>query len=119
MAVARLKKVGDAAGVASTIATLDKKMPLLLGFLENEDDDVSQTVTEFAHTYITMLRASLPLSPQHALNIKACTLHNDICRKLFFLLWITDRRLLCQCYLKGVMSVCFFYIEPEPQDQEP
>lgn len=48
---------------------LENKIPLLFKFLSNEDDDVSGTVTQFAHDYITHLK-SAPITERQKQNMK-------------------------------------------------
>ena len=38
------------------------KIPLMLKFLANEDDDVSGAVTKFAHDWLTLLKQLSPLT---------------------------------------------------------
>ncbi len=45
--------------------SLESKVALMLKFLEHEDDDVSGTVVQFAHDYITCLKQIPQPSQQH------------------------------------------------------
>lgn len=59
----RLSKSGDAVSLAETQSALEAKIPYMLHFLGNEDDDISGAVSEFAQEYISMLKTSGSLSP--------------------------------------------------------
>ena len=44
------------------LEALENKIPLMLKFLANEDDDVSGAVTQLSHDYITTLKQLTPLA---------------------------------------------------------
>lgn len=54
--IIKLSKKGDAGSRELAKAELCSKIPLMLHFLGNEDDDVSQGVVEFAREYIQYLK---------------------------------------------------------------
>ena len=41
---------------------VEAKLPYLLQFLANSDDDVSGNIAPFAHDYVTLLKQTVPLS---------------------------------------------------------
>lgn len=41
---------------------IEAKLPYMLKFLANSDDDVSANIAPFAHDYVTMLKQTVPLS---------------------------------------------------------
>ena len=55
----RLASKGSAKNLEITMAALEGKIPYMLQFLGNEDDDVSSAVVDFASEYIAMMK-SLP-----------------------------------------------------------
>ena len=52
----RLASKGSAKNIGTTMAALEGKVPYMLRFLGNEDDDVSSAVVEFASEYIAMMK---------------------------------------------------------------
>ncbi|CAN7989362.1 unnamed protein product, partial [Ixodes hexagonus] len=54
--IIKLSKKGDSVSREKAKAELASKIPLMLHFLGNEDDDVSQGVAEFAREYIQYLK---------------------------------------------------------------
>ena len=54
----------DETGAAASKQAIEAKLPYLLQFLANADDDVSGTIAPFAHDYVTMLKQTVPLTDQ-------------------------------------------------------
>ncbi|XP_074646295.1 exportin-T-like [Tubulanus polymorphus] len=66
----KISKTGDVENAALIMQALENKVPLMLKFLDNEDDDVSGAVSLFAHDYITMLKSINPISEKQRQNIE-------------------------------------------------
>jgi hypothetical protein len=66
----RLVKSKDPTNASVTANALESKLPYMLWFLANSDDDVSGTIAPFAHEYVTLLKQSLPLNPNQKEFIK-------------------------------------------------
>lgn len=49
---------------------MENKVPLLLTFLGDEDDDVSSAVISFAQDYINVLKQMNPISPTQRENME-------------------------------------------------
>ena len=58
----RLVKNRDETNARVTKQAIEAKLPYLLQFLANADDDVSGTIAPFAHDYVTMLKQTVPLN---------------------------------------------------------
>ena len=54
----------DETNAAASKQAIEAKLPYLLQFLANADDDVSGTIAAFAHDYVTMLKQTVPLTDQ-------------------------------------------------------
>lgn len=54
--ISRLQKLKDTEGMAIAANAVNMKTDLLLKFLSNDDDEVSQAVTEFAREYLQFLK---------------------------------------------------------------
>ena len=54
----------DEVNARVTKQAIEAKLPYMLQFLANADDDVSGTIAPFAHDYVTMLKQTVPLSDQ-------------------------------------------------------
>ena len=66
----RLVKSKEVESSKVPLAAIEAKVPLMLRFLSCEDDDVSGTVTQFAHDYITTLKQLAPLKQEHKQSVK-------------------------------------------------
>jgi len=66
----RLVKSNDETNARVTKQAIEAKLPYLLQFLSNADDDVSGTIAPFAHDYVTMLKQTVPLSDQQKQFVK-------------------------------------------------
>ena len=62
----RLSKSSDALNARVSRQAVEAKLPYLLKFLANPDDDVSGNVAPFAHDYLTLLKQTTPLSDSQA-----------------------------------------------------
>jgi len=60
---------------ALILKAIEGKIPYMLRFLSHEDDDISETVTEFAHAYLGLLKQMKTIPPQH----------RDYLRKLLYI----------------------------------
>ncbi len=58
----RLAKAKEEEEAKVIFDALHSKIPLMLKFLGNEDDDVSGAVTKFAHDWLTLLKQLSPLT---------------------------------------------------------
>lgn len=74
MCFCRLVKSHGAKGAAQvTFEALESKVPFMLKFLGSEDDDVSGTISPFAHDYMTLLKQMLPLDDKHRAIVQVST----------------------------------------------
>jgi len=73
MRVCRMVKSRDEVNARMTKQAIEAKLPYLLQFLANADDDVSGTIAPFAHDYVTMLKQTVPLSDQQKEFVKVQT----------------------------------------------
>lgn len=60
-----VKSHGVKGAAQVTFEALESKVPFMLKFLGSEDDDVSGTISPFAHDYMTLLKQMLPLDDKH------------------------------------------------------
>jgi len=58
----RLVKSRDEVNARLSKQAVEAKLPYMLKFLSNADDDISGNVAPFAHDYVTMLKQTVPLS---------------------------------------------------------
>lgn len=58
----RLVKMKEVDNATVSLDAVENKVPLMVKFLGNEDDDVSGGVTQFTHDYITTLKQLTPLT---------------------------------------------------------
>ena len=72
----RLQKAEDNANARVTMEALESKIPLMFRFLGNDDDDVSEAVTQFSQEYITVLKQIKPLSPKQRESVEVCSKSN-------------------------------------------
>jgi len=68
----RFVKNKDEANATVSRQAIEAKLPYLLQFLSNADDDVSGTVAPFAHDYVTLLKQTTPLSDCQKEFVKVC-----------------------------------------------
>ena len=54
------------------MTALEAKIPYMLRFLGDEDDDVSEAVMEFANEYIAMIKALPSMSQGQKKHIEVC-----------------------------------------------
>ena len=79
-------KSKDSEKAALSLSALENKVPLMLKFLANEDDDVSGAATQFAHDYLTTLKQLCPLNENRQALVKVRHTSNiynhvkDICK---------------------------------------
>lgn len=66
---------GDIGQAGSILKAIEGKIPYMLRFLSHEDDDISETVAEFAHSYLGLLKQMKAIPPQHI----------DFLRKLLYI----------------------------------
>ncbi|XP_064605610.1 exportin-T-like isoform X2 [Liolophura sinensis] len=66
----KLVKAGDLPNANFTLQAIENKVPLLLTFLGDEDDDVSSAVISFAQDYINVLKQMNPISPTQRENME-------------------------------------------------
>jgi len=60
--VYRLLKSKDEVNARISRQAIEAKLPYMLQFLANTDDDVSGNIAPFAHDYVTLLKQTVPLS---------------------------------------------------------
>lgn len=60
--VYRLLKSKDEVNARISRQAIEAKLPYMLQFLANTDDDVSGNIVPFAHDYVTLLKQTVPLS---------------------------------------------------------
>lgn len=72
----RLTKANSSAQLDITTGAIERKFPLMLKFLGNEDDDVSAAVCSFAHDYVTMLKHSSQMAQTHRDKVEVLSLWN-------------------------------------------
>jgi len=58
----RLVKNKDVVNARLSKQAVETKLPYMLRFLANADDDVSGNMAPFAHDYVTLLKQTVPLS---------------------------------------------------------
>jgi len=58
----RLVKNRDEVNARISKQAIEAKLPYMLKFLANSDDDVSGNIAQFSHDYLTLLKQSVPLS---------------------------------------------------------
>ena len=58
----RLAKNNDEVNATISKQAVEAKLPYMLKFLANSDDDVSGNIAPFAHDYLTLLKQSAPLT---------------------------------------------------------
>ena len=75
----RVFRAGNSPSDQAEIQTaLETKIPKMLRFLGDEDDDVSGGVVDFASEYITMLKTKgPPLTSTHREHVKVSLWHRD------------------------------------------
>ncbi|XP_050413849.2 exportin-T isoform X2 [Patella vulgata] len=66
----KLVKSNDQENTQITLRALEHKIPFMLRFLGDEDDDVSGAVTGFAQDYIALLKQVVPLTPSQRENVE-------------------------------------------------
>ena len=52
------------------LESLHTKMPLMLRFLSDEDDDVSAEMLKSAHDYISLMKICVPLTDQQQASVR-------------------------------------------------
>jgi len=57
-----LLKSKDEVNARISRQAIEAKLPYMLRFLANTDDDVSGNIAPFAHDYVTLLKQTVPLS---------------------------------------------------------
>jgi len=60
--LSRLGKNNDEVNARISKQAVEAKLPYMLKFLANSDDDVSGNIAPFAHDYLTLLKQTAPLS---------------------------------------------------------
>ena len=68
--MSRLAKIGDAENAKICLDAMEAKVPLMLQYLANEDDDVSSAVSKFAHDYLSLLKQIKLVSSKQKENVK-------------------------------------------------
>jgi len=71
--LSRLLKSKDEVNARVSKQAAEAKLPYLLQFLANTDDDVSGNVAPFAHDYVTLLKQTVPLSDRQTEFVKVRT----------------------------------------------
>lgn len=66
----KLTKSGDTESAAKCLYAAEKKMQYLFRFLSHDDDDVSQNVSGFGYTYLTVLKQIANPSEQQKENLR-------------------------------------------------
>ncbi|XP_067683887.1 exportin-T-like [Haliotis asinina] len=66
----KLAKSGDTQSTNNTLQALETKVPYMLRFLGDEDDDVSGAVANFSQEYINLLKQIAPLTPKQRENME-------------------------------------------------
>eukprot|EP00794_Sanderia_malayensis_P005894 gene5894-6579_t len=64
------KANGEISQSTTILQAIERKIPYLLRFLSHDDDDISETVSEFAHSYLGFLKQMKHLPSQHAESLK-------------------------------------------------
>jgi len=72
--VCRLVKCKDVANARITADALEAKLPYLLQFLANSDDDVSGTIAPFANEYVALLKQTSPVDARQKQFVKVTKL---------------------------------------------
>ena len=62
-------RVADGRGASLCLAAFEKKVPYLLRFFADEDDDVSLAVCPFTYEYIATVKQLNPMSDQQKNNV--------------------------------------------------
>ena len=70
--MSRLHKLKDTVSCRVILESLHTKLPLMLRFLSDEDDDVSTEMLKSAHDYISLMKICVPITEQQQSTVRVC-----------------------------------------------